>query len=266
MTPRQAFFAVLVFLLLLPQAATANLRAPVNITSASGTLTGVSEKRVRVLGETLDFRCPSAHVGKPDYRVFETSNCHGTITYDIEAEETTATFQFVYSGGSSVIWQLGDARHRSAARKMTSTETKSCTYCPREMQNLFVSEQQLRLLPGHNQLTVEYDQSLFYSEHGHGYFSGGKWQQGFAYELWPIAEWNWGNNMTAKLRLQIAARPGFLGIGYKDDLISCKLSEFQSNHPIDLQLEPVKDGVRTARAQMPMRKAPQRLVCSYSAD
>jgi hypothetical protein len=121
------------------------------------------------------------------------------------------------------------------------------------------------LTEGENTLAISYRQPLAFTESGHSYFSAGKWRQSFTYELWPIAEWQWAPDFAADLQLKIAARDGFLGIGYKDDTIRCYIDEDGKFNEVDLSLSKPSAGMRSASSRVALKRAPQRLRCEYAA-
>jgi hypothetical protein len=131
------------------------------------------------------------------------------------------------------------------------------------MKNLLSAEVVLGFEKGDNELEILYRQALSYDEQGHSYFSDGTWTQGFTYELWPIAEWQWVENARADLKFNIVARPGFLGIGYKDDVMKCFVDENGASEEIALTHEKVKDILHRVSAAVLLNKKAQRLRCYY---
>jgi len=244
----------------------ANLRAPIRIERGHTRLMA-KPARVKVLGERLEFRCPASHTGKPDYRYFAESFCQATVTYLIEPQgDANVALAFVYAGGEQVEWMAGAAKVVSRSRALKKSDTLNCSFCPDDLRMQRVAEAELLLSKASREITVTYQQALDYDENGHGYFSDGIWTQGFTYELWPLAEWQWQQQVAAALRISIAARPGFLGIGYKKDRLSCAVRSGDHTLPVAVSAGDVVAGERQYTAQFELQKKPQRLHCYWSAE
>lgn len=244
----------------------ANMRAPVHVEHGSSELRGMPAD-LRVLGETLDFQCPEAYKGKPDFAAFAARACRVRVLYRISATAATQVkLVFVFAGKGEVTWKHGGKAFNSRAAALKSADKKVCRYCPEDMKNIQAAEQVLDIVPGNNEIEVSYDQALSYDESGHSYFSDGKWSQGFSYELWPLAEWQWAPDFSAELKFSVAARSGFLGIGYKDDKMQCDIEENGKFTPVALNIGKAIDDRRTAMARITLKKRPERLRCSYAAD
>lgn len=264
MTVRQLLtIASLLFFLI--SAAYANLRAPIRIDRESSQLIATAAK-ARIVSEKLEFDCPEAYTGKSNYARFQDRVCQARIRYRIVSPGERLKLQFVFSGGDKVLWRIADKTTESHARSMKADAKTVCRFCPDEMKVVQLAEQTFDFPEGESELEIRYAQALTYTESGQSYFSDSKWSQGFTYELWPIAEWQWQGKVTADLILRVAARSGFLGFGYKEDSLRCILVENDKSEALALTVEKEKDGVRTASARIELKKAPQRLSCGYSAD
>ncbi len=253
----------LVLFLVLP--AYANMRAPVEVKRAPSALRAEQRGKIEVLSESLEFDCPAAYSGGVNMALFADAGCAARVTYRIRSEAMSVQLAFVYSGTGEVAWQLAGKTFTSKPAPL-SPQQKSCPNCPQSLEKLQTAVQVLDLAKGENTLVIAYRQPLEFRESGHSYFSAGKWKQGFSYELWPIAEWQWAPGFHADLRLSIAARDGFLGIGYKDDTIKCYIDEDGKFSPVDLSLIKPSAGVRSATARVALKRAPQRLRCEYWAN
>lgn len=252
----------LVLILALP--AYANMRAPVEVRRAPSALKAEQSGKIEVLSESLEFDCPAAYSGGVNMTHFAEAGCRARVAYRIRSQAVSVQLAFVYSGTGEVSWQLAGKTFASKPAPL-SPQQKSCPHCPQSLAQLQTAVQMLNLAEGENTLVISYLQPLEFRESGHSYFSAGKWKQGFTYELWPIAEWQWAPDFHATLRLSIAARDGFLGIGYKEDLIRCYLDEDGKFSEVDLSLSKPAAGLRSASARVALRRAPQRLRCEYAA-
>lgn len=252
----------LILLLVLPLYA--NMRAPVMIKRGASALKSVSAAKMEVLSESLEFDCPAAYTGGVNMALFADSACAARVTYRIRSEAVSVQLAFVYSGTGGVEWQIGGKTFTSKAAAL-SPQQQSCPHCPQSLEKLQNAVQQLDLATGENTLVIKYRQPLAFTESGHSYFSAGKWRQSITYELWPIAEWQWAPDFHATLRVSIAARDGFLGFGYKEDLIRCYIDEDGKFSEVDLSLSKPSAGARSASARVALRRAPQRLRCEYAA-
>lgn len=258
------YFSVAAFVLAAPLSA--NMRAPVHIVHGSSELRG-AQADLRVLNEVLEFDCPEAYKGKPDMTALAARTCHVRVLYRISASAATQVkLAFVYAGKGDVLWKVGGKVSRSSPQQMKDTDKKVCTYCPDEMKRLNSAGQVVDLVAGSNEIELNYEQALSYDESGHSYFSDGKWAQGFTYELWPIAEWQWAPDFSAELKFSVAARSGFLGIGYKDDQMRCSIEENGKFTPLPVSVQKVTGDRRTATARIELKRRPQRLDCSYAAE
>lgn len=244
----------------------ANMRAPVHVEHGSSELRGMPAD-LRVLGETLDFQCPEAYKGKPDFAAFAARTCQVRVLYRVSATAATQVkLVFVFAGKADVTWKQGAKVFKSKAAALKATDKKVCPYCPEDMKNIFAAEQNVDIVPGTSEIEVSYEQALSYDESGHSYFSDGKWSQGFSYELWPLAEWRWAPDMYADVKFSVAARSGFLGIGYKDDKMQCDIEENGKFTPVALNIGKAVDGRRIATARIMLKKRPERLRCFYAVD
>lgn len=244
----------------------ANLRAPVHIERAGSALKAETAA-LKILGETLEFHCPQSHTGKMDFELFATRACDARVRYRILAEKTEQVkLTFVFSGSGNVIWRQGTKIQTVASRSMKIDDRKTCLFCPDSMKTSQIAEQAITFEKGESELEISYRQALSYDERGHGYFSDGKWTQGFTYELWPIAEWQWAESVTAEIKFSIGARPGFLGIGYKDDRMQCFIEENGALADLSLAVGKLTEDRRTATGSLKLARKPQRLRCSYATD
>lgn len=258
------FFCI--FLAAFASPLSANMRAPVHIQHGSSELRGMAAN-LRVLTEVLEFHCPESYKGKPDMKAFEARTCNVRVVYRISASAATQVkLAFVYAGKGDVQWKVGGKTFRSSPQLLKSTDKKICSYCPDEMKRVNSAEQVVDLVSGINDVEVSYEQALSYDESGHSYFSDGRWAQGFTYELWPIAEWQWAPDFHAEMKFSIAARSGFLGIGYKDDKMNCSIEENGKYTQIPISVQKVTENRRTATARIELKRRPQRLDCSYAAE
>ncbi len=252
----------LVLILVLPLCA--NMRAPVEVKRAPTALRAEQSGKIEVLSENLEFDCPQAFSGSVNYEYFAKTNCFARVTYRIRSSAARVNLTFVYSGSGEVEWEIGQQIFTSKPAPL-SPQQKSCPYCPQSLAQLQTAVQMLDLAEGENTLVISYRQPLEFRESGHSYFSAGKWKQSFTYELWPIAEWQWAPDFHATLRLSIAARDGFLGIGFKKDLVRCYIDEYGKFSEVDLSLSKPSAGARSASARVALRRSPQRLRCEYAA-
>lgn len=242
------------------------MRAPVHVEHGSSELRGMPAD-LRVLGETLDFQCPEAYKGKPDFAAFAARACRVRVLYRISATAATQVkLVFVFAGKGEVIWKHGGKISKSMPAAFKAAGKKICTYCPDDLKRVNSTEKTVDLVAGNNEIEVSYDQALSYDESGHSYFSDGKWSQGFSYELWPLAEWQWAPDFAAELKFSVAARSGFLGIGYKDDKMQCDIEDNGKFTPVALNIGKETNDRRTATARIALKKRPERLRCSYAAD
>ncbi|MBS0617865.1 MAG: hypothetical protein JSR44_06725 [Spirochaetes bacterium] len=263
MLARKLFFAAIFGLLFAPTLH-ANLRAPIRIEHAAARLVA-PKSSARVLGESLEFHCPEAYTGKHNYEKFEARVCKARVRYRIDSPGERLRLQFVFSGNANVVWRLADKMLQSQALATKPAAKTECRFCPESMQSIQTATQEFDFAKGESTLEIQYEQSLSYSESGHGYFSASKWQQSFTYELWPLAEWQWGDSVTADLTFTIAARSGFLGLGYKDDTMRCALEENEKSTELALAVAQVENDTRTATGRVALKKSPQRLRCWYAA-
>lgn len=264
----------------------ANMRAPMLIERGVSQLKG-KPANITVKGADLLFQCPAAHTGKTDMEKFANRHCLGRVGYAVEVpQKQKLAMAFVYSGASELTWLLYSNQRNApesfvaGSRAFSDAEKRHCTFCPDEMRRQRVSEIPLDLSPDVQKIGIEYQQALDFSESGHGYFRDGSWTQGFTYELWPLAEWQWQQELVVELTLIIAARPGFLGIGYKSDRVACTVREGAKMTPVVLSGGEKVDAVflnkregagnehtaaRHFTARLQLAKAPQRLACFWSA-
>lgn len=264
---RKSLFAAMV--LFLVQSLSANMRAPTHIEHSSGELRAEPEKtaRLEVLGETLEFRCPESYKGKIDFKAFAERVCQASVMYRIRSDApATVKLAFIFSGKSNITWKIGGKTFVSTPVILRKGEKRYCNFCPDDFNNVQQSEQVISFAAGMNELQVTYAQPLSYDESNYGYFSDGKWWQGFSYELWPIAEWQWAGDLKAELKFSIGARSGFIGIGYKDDKMKCWIAENGKQTDIALTVAKPSEDRRIATATVSLGKRPQRLHCSYTAD
>jgi hypothetical protein len=257
---RQAFF------LILPATAFANMRAPVRIERAHTLVKSEQAGKIKVLAETLEFHCPESYQGKPNTEIFSVRACDTRARYKIAADGESVKLTFLFSGTGRVTWKHGDKIFTGEARVFKKDGSPRCSYCPDSIKNVLAAEQTLDLAKGENDIEISYRQGLAYDEHGHGYFSDGKWIQGFTYELWPIAEWQWGEKFALELKFSVAARSGFLGVGYKNDTMRCFIDENGKEREISLIHDKVTNDRRTTTAHIGLEKKPQQLRCHYAAD
>lgn len=246
-------------------AAHANIRAPIIVDRAPTRLTA-ADASLRVLAESLEFHCPAAFKGNRDMKAFAERTCDATIRYRVESAGIKAKFSFFFSGQGEVKWRAAEKTSLVKPRAVKIEDKRSCWSCPEDMRHVLVAQEVLELPAGKQDITIEYKQALSYFESGHSYFSDGKWQQEFTYELWPIAEWQWANDFSAELKFSVAMRPGFLGIGYKGDIMRCAIDENGTQTELPLTA-PRQEGIRRmVTARIVLAKKPQRLRCSYIAD
>lgn len=263
MSLRIAFFT----LCFLPAAAYANMRAPVHIDRGNTGLKAENVGYLKILGETLEFQCPESYTGKPNFELFAGRACDARVRYKISAEKAERVkLQFIFSGSGNVNWRLKDKVATTSPQELKITDQRVCSFCPDSMKNLLSAEGVFDFEKGENVLEISYRQALGYDERGHSYFSDGTWTQGFTYELWPIAEWQWGDNVTAELKFNIVARSGFLGIGYKDDAMKCFMEVNGASEEIQLKREKMTDILRRVSATVLLKKKAQRLRCFYGAQ
>lgn len=260
---RKAFFIIVS----VSSLAWANMRAPVQVGRNGGELKAEGSVGLTVLGESLDFRCPESYKGKPDFTAFAERACDAKVRYRVSAQVAAKVkLSFIYSGSNEVRWHVGGKSYTSTAETVKVTGSSVCTFCPDSMKVFLSATQSVDLAAGENAIEIAYKQALNYSESSHSYFSDGKWSQGITYELWPIAEWKWAETFSAELRFSVAARSGFLGVGYKDDRIECMIEGKEKQQPVRLEFAKVHDGLRIAMARLQFKKGPQRLRCWYSAE
>lgn len=259
------FFRFSALALLFAGTIEANLRAPVHIERGLSRLMAKPAK-IELRGERLAFRCPASYTGKPNHQAFAAGYCTGTVTYFVAPQvEENVSLAFVYSGGEQVEWSSGAAKALSRARVLEAADTSTCRFCPDEMRAQRVAEAELPVKTTSREINVVYQQALDYDERGHGYFSDGNWSQGFTYELWPLAEWRWQQKIVAELLIQIAARPGFLGIGHKNDQLHCEVRTGERGVPVAMSPGEIIAGERHYTARIELQKQPQRLHCYWSA-
>jgi len=263
MLARKLFFAAILGLLFAPTLH-ANLRAPIRIERGASRLVA-AKAAARVLSEKLEFRCPEAYTGKHNYEKFQERVCQTRVRYRIDSPGERLRLQFVFSGNKNVVWQLAGKTTQTEAQTDKPASKTECRFCPDAMKATMVASHEFDFPHGESELEIRYEQTLAYIESGHSYFSDGQWEQSFTYELWPIAEWQWGDSVTADLTFTIAARSGFLGLGYKDDSLRCALKENEKSTELALTVAKVENYTRTATARFALKKAPLRLRCSYAA-
>lgn len=252
--------------LILTLPAAANMRAPVRIDRGGSELKGETAA-LRVTAESLEFQCPEAYKGKPNFELFAARACDTRIRYQVVAEKKEKVkLTFIFAGTGNVTWRYRDKLTQSQPKAFRPGDNKTCSFCPQEIQYLQMAEETFEFEKGEAELAILYRQALSYDEFGHGYFSDGKWRQGFSYEIWPIAEWQWAGSLPANLKFSIGARPGFLGIGHKDDKMECILEENTSRSVIPLNIAKIENDRREASARFEIRKRPLRLRCTYAAD
>lgn len=257
--------ALFIFSLLPLGALFANMRAPIHVNRAGITLYAPKANLV-LLGEKLIFDCPESFVGKHDYAKFIARVCRAKVQYSIRAPQATEVLlQFIYSGSKEVSWIYQGKKMVTVARTFTVAKSDLCNYCPDDFNTLQKVQQEIQFIKGESVLEIDYEQQLSYEERNLGYFSTSTWLQSFTYELWPIAEWQWGENPKAELVFSVKARDSFLGFGYKDDALQCQTIEGETKTLIPLTFSPVKSGKRTAVATVALRRAPLQLQCSYIA-
>lgn len=242
----------------------ANMRAPVEVRRGATSIKAIKSGKIEVLAENLSFSCPEVYTGGVNFAHFASAACDAVITYRVRSEAMSVQLAFVYSGTGDIEWQLAGKKFTSKPSPL-SPQQKSCPECPQSLEKLQSAVQQLDLAAGENTITIRYRQPLAFRESGHSYFSAGKWRQSFTYELWPIAEWQWAPGFSADLNLSVAARDGFIGIGYKDDSIQCATIADEKQDEVDLSLSKPAAGRRVATARLKMHTKPQRLRCEYWA-
>jgi len=241
----------------------ANLRAPFQVDRIGSGIKSPNVTGLIVKSENLEFDCPAAYIGSLDIEKLSARFCKARVTYKIAGGRGVAEFRFVYAGRTETKWQYRGESHTSIAVNEKNLDKRVCSFCPEDMKTIQIAAQQLTLVAEDSDLTIEYDQALSYRESGHGYFSGGTFEQSFRYELWPIAEWQWAEGFHADLTLRVRARDGFLGIGYKKDKIACAVEDHQSQQNLNFAISS-QNGVTIAKTRVSIEKKPQKLRCSYS--
>lgn len=242
------------------------MRAPIRIERVTVQLSS-GKADLTVLGEKLFFDCPEAFIGKHDYTKFAARYCHAKVQYRIHSpRSTTVLLQFIYSGAKKIRWIYQNKEFVSETQNFTPKRRDSCTYCPDELKASQKAQHEIHFDEGESVLEIEYQQLLSYLEYNLGYFSTSKWSQSFTYELWPIAEWQWKDTPQVELTFSVKARDGFLGIGYKEDKLSCQLIEPDNKiTELPLKISDTVSGKRTAHTTIGLKRTALQLTCTYAA-
>ena len=186
---RAAFAATLVQAVAL-SGAHANLRAPLveaqAPSSAAGPVDGAASEvaAAQVLGEVLTFRCQAAA-------------CDVEARYHIRVPAAVAMeLAFILPSATPIAVTVGGATAPVHVTPAPPEEMRSDGAVFFELHSL--ASRRVPLLQarfsapfvaGENTVVVTYRQPLGREEHGHSYFSKGRFTQFFRYELWPLSEW-----------------------------------------------------------------------------
>jgi hypothetical protein len=164
----------------------ANIRAPIfeprPPSSAARPVTKPNDQ-LTVLNEALTFRCSD-------------TACDVEARYRILASAPLAAeLAFVSPQAEPLAVRVGTAAATVAVTPVAPepVEEPSLHWEARELAERHLTAVEARFsaifAAGENVVTVSYQQPLGREEHGHSYFSKGRFVQLFRYELWPLREW-----------------------------------------------------------------------------
>lgn len=195
---------VLALSLIAPAAAQANLRAPFEILQPPSSALAPppaspasSGPAPRVLAESLDLQ--GGAPGAP-YQV--------RATYRVHAERAADyALSFVLPGPAVVQAIVNDAPPQTVASAEPPARPRPYDRRdPPPHSARFTAS----LRPGENRITVRYQQPVAQLEHGHSYFSKGRFVDTIRYELWPLREWPLAPDFRLDLEVRIPRpAPGF---------------------------------------------------------
>lgn len=217
---------LLPFLLLLPAALPANLRAPWHIQpfSTFSLLPGGKVQGLTVLGETLEFACDSLFQGDPDAAKLGASACRVKAVYRINSTGTAqAGLEFIGPSAESMTVQVNGRQAATAVTKIQMGENAAarygmiavCRHCGSDDMPLYSAKFQAGFQSGANEIVIAYTQPLASREASYGYFQTSTWAQSFDYELWPLKEWNLAPGFTIAVRIS-SPKPGLFSRLFKE--------------------------------------------------
>ncbi|MBE7437878.1 MAG: hypothetical protein HS115_05415 [Spirochaetales bacterium] len=250
---------ILITSTLIAASAWANLRPPQILNSHASRLE--ASWSGTVLSEELSFDCPAVHNGRarPDLRL----HCQARAIYSIDSKAAEdVRLRFLYSGGEKVHWSIGSRQESSAGRNLPVKNPEgenagNCNFCD---ESIVLKEATIEtpLPPGLLSIGVTYDQLLSLKEVGHGYGSSGRFEQSFAYEIWPIKGWKRSPDFAIKLSINVPPGKRWLGLGRRPVNLKCTGETAGQSEPIDLQ---TNSGYSKFEAKL--STIPDRLQCSY---
>ena len=181
--------------LILTTLAQANMRAPVSTREPPGSvLTG--SNGLTVLHENLRVECNDACVVVAMYSVAAASDGDYQFTFVTPdpaqlAVKVNQTPVDVAHGPLAVdqARRIGEINARARARPPAQARFETA------------------LRAGHNEIQVSYRQAHGLQEHGHSYFSKGRFVRHFRYELWPLKEWARAPDFTLDLVVLLPSEP-----------------------------------------------------------
>lgn len=185
--------------------ALANLRAPIRVDRAPSTALyppsgqGEPGPALSALGERLVFSCAG-------------SGCRVEAEYRVQAAAAASwTFEFVLPAGQPVTVELGDNRQSAQtvpAEPYSQREAEAFGWTRQgfhpEGLTLHRARFQGALPAGESRIRVSYFQPHSSVEHGHSYFSDGRFVDTVVYELWPLREWSRAAGFRIDLEVRMA--------------------------------------------------------------
>lgn len=192
-----AMLPMLLALTLFASRGSANLRAPYELPKpASFALMreGSSDDPL-VIGEDLRFYCqPNA--------------CRVTATYRIHVQAARRiSTALILPAQKSVTVRHVDTVFTVAAVLAPEIPWPEHPYWGELPPALYRAAFDVELVPGENQLMVEYVQPLGVQERGHSYFRDGTRVKLLTYELWPLGEWKRKSGMQIRIVVDVPRRP-----------------------------------------------------------
>jgi hypothetical protein len=170
-------------LVLLSRPVLGNIRAPEILPQGPSTAAfpvGPAEG-LEVLREELSFKCGASCAVEARYRI----RAREAVTLDLSFVLPVRAPLRVTVGSKSAPARIADTPE-GTLKDADLPALERLNPLPRTFQATFTAP----FVAGENTVVVAYDQPLGKHEHGHGYFTKGRFTDFFRYELWPLSEWH----------------------------------------------------------------------------
>lgn len=194
---KKVLFSALVLASLSPLVA--NLRAPFLIEYKFSRAIQKPAQGVIAQKEELNFDCEALYIGEMKAVSKQIRNCKVNANYYISVTKAgDYSFEFVLPTNSQVLVSSNSAL--PAEFTPTILEEVKAEKWPHRDHNLYKCNFTATLKEGENTLLVQYSQPMNTKEVNYGYMTKSEWRTEFGYELWPLKEWQKGNNFSIKVQ------------------------------------------------------------------